>query len=499
MKILIHTVAVILSPVLLACGGSRPADAEKTGSMPPLFPDYIGVTVPPNVAPLNFEVEGADEVWVELATSDGKDILLKTGGKYADFPIKKWHKALEAVAGDILRVTVYAKIEGEWREFKPFNINVTPGKLPDHGLTYRRIAPGYETYSKMGIYQRDLSTFDEEAIIENSLTETNSCINCHTSNRGNPAQCTFHMRGKMGGTYVKGGNPDIDGEWYDVVSDSLISGLVYPYWHPSGKYCAYSNNTTSQGFINTAGHPVEVYDGKSDIVLLDVANRSIVTSPLLKNSGVSENTPAFSPDGKWLYFITAPEVKFPEQYKDIKYNICRIGFDETKGAFGNSVDTLFNASAIGKSATWPRPSYDGKRLLFTLADYGYFSVWHPEAEQWIMDLDTGEAKPISDDKVSAKGSYHNWSTDSRWIVFTSRHGNDEAENGDERYTRLYLAYVDENGEVGKPFLLPQKNPRQYYDETLYSFNTPDFTHEKVDYDARKSMRKLKEGKQKLSY
>ena len=29
-------------------------------------------------------------------------------------------------------------------------------------------APGYEVYSKMGLYQRDLATFDEYAIIENT-------------------------------------------------------------------------------------------------------------------------------------------------------------------------------------------------------------------------------------------------------------------------------------------------------------------------------------------
>ena len=45
---------------------------------------------------------------------------------------------------------------------------------------------------------------------------------------------------------------------------------------------------------------------------------------------------------------------------------------------------------MGKSLTWPRPSYDGKYLLFTLMDYGYFSIWHEESDQWLLDLQTGE-------------------------------------------------------------------------------------------------------------
>ena len=35
------------------------------------------------------------------------------------------------------------------------------------------------------------------------------------------------------------------------------------------------------------------------------------------------------------------------------------------------------------------------------------------------------------------------------------------------------------GVVGKPFLLPQENPWEYYDRLVYSYNVPDFTSESV--------------------
>ena len=114
-------------------------------------------------------------------------------------------------------------------------------------------------------------------------------------------------------------------------------------------------------------------------------------------------------------------------------------------------------------------------MLFTLADYGYFSIWHKESDIWLMDLATGEAKPLETINSDDAESYHNWSENSHWIVFTSRR-----QNG--LYSQLFISSIDENGNATKPFLLPQENPWEYYDETLYSFNVPNFTKLKVDFD-----------------
>ena len=130
---------------------------------------------------------------------------------------------------------------------------------------------------------------------------------------------------------------------------------------------------------------------------------------------------------------------------------------------------------MNKSLTWPKASYDGRYMMFTLIDYGYFSIWHEESDIWLMDLTTGEAKPLEAINSEDAESYHNWSENSRWIVFTSRR-----QNG--LYSQLFISSIDENGNATKPFLLPQENPLEYYDETLYSFNVPNFTKTKVAFD-----------------
>ena len=467
---MIQSLLFIIFIMLVGCGES-PKDVRAVQQLPPIFPDYIDVAVPADIAPLNFSVPGAERVDVTVKGANGDE--LHTNGKYADFDIAKWQKLTEVNKGKALTVSVIAKIDGQWIQYDDFKINISQYPLEEYGLTYRRIAPGYEVYSKMGIYQRDLSNFDEYAIIENTMTD-GQCYNCHTPNRTNPKDFVFHVRGEHGATMIskKG-----ECTWLKASNDTLGGSMVYPYWHPEGRFCAFSTNQTRQGFHISGHKRLEVFDLSSDVIVYDTEKNEILTDTLLNTKAWSENTPSFSPDGKWLYFTTSLQKNYPLEYKEEQYNLCRIAFDANTGRFGAHVDTLFNAVDLGKSVTWPRPSYDGKYILFTLSDYGYFSIWHKESDQWMLNLTNGEARPVEEINSEEADSFHNWSDNSRWVVFTSR-------RHDGLYSHLYITSIDDKGRFSKPFLLPQKNPEEYYTQSLFSFNTPDFTKEKVEFDTR---------------
>ncbi len=474
-KYKIFSILIILT--LWGCG-NKPHNPEKVNALPPIFPDYVDVTIPAGIAPLNFAVvsDNGEVERVDVTVKGADGYKLHTNGKYAKFDIDKWHKLTEENKGKTLTLTVCAKIDGKWIQYGDFPINISNYPLDQWGLTYRRIAPGYEVYSKMGIYQRDLGNFEEFPIIENTMTD-GQCYNCHTSNRTNPKDFVFHVRGEHGATMV---SKDGNCTWLKASNDTLGGSMVYPYWHPSGRYCAFSTNQTRQGFHISGQKRLEVFDMSSDVLVYDTEKNEILLDSLLNTNAWSENTPSFSPDGKWLYFTTCLQQEYPLHHKDEKYNLCRISFDETSGRFGSQVDTIFNAVAMDKSVTWPRPSYDGKYILFTLSDYGYFSIWHKESDQWILDLTTGEARPIEEINSSEADSFHNWSDNSRWMVFTSR-------RQDGLYSHLYLTSINDNGRFSKPFLLPQLNPEQYYRQSLYSFNTPDFTKFKVELNSREAI------------
>lgn len=474
--------------LLLAACGSLPSNVKHTGKQPHIFPDYIGVTIPVGIAPLNFTMADKDYDKIDVVVRGTAGDSLHVNGSYADFPLEAWHRLLASNRGQRLIVKVCARKGGQWYAFRDFHIQVSRHPLQEWGITYRLIPPCYDMYSKMGLYERNLSNFSETALIENTQIP-GQCVNCHTSNRTNPDQFVFHVRGSHGATVIRNPLPaDLQPrvELLKARSDSLGGSMVYPYWHPGGRYCAFSTNKTTQMFhTNMPGKRVEVYDSSSDVFVYDTHTHTVLTDTLTMRSTWAENTPAFSPDGKWLYFITAPQQDYPSGYNSQRYSLCRVAFNASTGLLGNHVDTLVSASATGKSVSWPRPSYDGCYLMYTQTDYGYFSIWHPEADLCLLDLQTLNAFPMTEVNTLRSESFHNWSANSHWFLFTSR-------RGDGLYTRVYFSSIDDSGRATKPFLLPQRNPRQYDERLLYSFNTPDFVSHPVPFDSRKTARLIED-------
>lgn len=469
----------MMAAMMLASCTERPENVTRVDKVPAIFPDYSGVTIPDGIAPMDFNVTGDDYDCVDVTVKGSKGGEVHSSGDYAKFDLDEWHSLTRQNKGGTLTFTVCVEKDGKWTQYKDFTMTVSPYAIGDWGLTYRRIAPGYEVYGHMGIYQRDLSTFDETPIFDN-LAAPGACVNCHTPNRTNPDQYTFHVRGEHGATVV---HRDGKEELLKAKNDSIHGSMVYPYWHPSGKYCAYSTNNTHQSFHSVRSERIEVFDQSSDVFVYEPSTHQLILDSLLMTKDHYETYPAFSPDGRTLYFCSSTAEPIPSGYKDIKYNICKIAFNPDNGTFGTRVDTIFNARKMGKSATHPRPSYDGRYLMFTMSDYGCFPIWHKEADNWLLDLRTGKAQPMTAANSDNTDSWHNWSTNSHWFVFTSR-------RGDGLYTRLYLASVDDKGNVSKPFLLPQENPLEYYDDLLYSYNTPDFTTKPVKLDEREMGRQI---------
>ena len=155
--------AVVLPLVTLcSCGGDVPKQYTDAGTQPSIYPDYKGVAVPAGIAPLDFNIAGEpfESMAVEAVGEKGGSIT--ASGSYADFDIDDWHELTER---NRINVTVYVKRGGHWTRYKAFAINVSKYKLDDWGLTYRLIDPGYEVGGDIGIYQRELATFDESAVL----------------------------------------------------------------------------------------------------------------------------------------------------------------------------------------------------------------------------------------------------------------------------------------------------------------------------------------------
>ena len=463
---------------VVGCTSETVGDARQEKGLPRIYPDYVDVTIPVNIAPLCFAMADEEALLVDAVITDSHGNNLHSQGEEAvDFDIDDWHALLAQNRGDSLSITVSAKYADGWHSYRPFSIYVSNDSI-DYGICYRLIAPGHEVWSKMGIYERDLSSFDERPLIEN--TQFEGCVNCHSFNRGNPADMSLHIRGPHGATLLR----QNDGPFtaYNTKTEQTLGLCVYPYWHPSGKYVAYSTNVTKQTFHSAHPNRIEVFDDASDLQVYDVEKNELILSPLLKQDSIYETFPVFSANGRSLYFCAASAL--PEgnhQIDSIRYNLCRIDFDPATGKLGSTIETVIDAVAQHKSVSFPRPSYDGRFLCYTLSDYGQFSIWHHEADLYLLNLSTGESQVMAKANSDDTESFHNWSSNSRWMVLSSR-------RDDGLFTRPYFCHVDANGVVSKAFMLPQRKPRRFYRERFLSFNVPDFIIAPTHFDGHQASR-----------
>lgn len=449
-----------LSCWLMTACSLQPTDVRKTDTLPPIYPDYTDVTIPVNIAPLNFLIR--DEV--EAVQVIAGDITVSTKGNEVVFDEDDWHTLL--AENKNIEVTVTTLKDGKWTEYRSFHWQIVDDKI-DPYLTYRLIEPDYEIWNNLQIKQRCVEDFKEKALCDYRLTN-NQCMNCHATGSQSPNLSMMYVRGPHGGAIL---NQNGTLRKLAIKTNDMISGSVYYGFSPSGRYITFSTNIIIPAFHSKVGKRLEVFDSKSDVYVADLQENRIIRSPLLSDSLTFETFPTFSPDGKYIYYCTAAHVQLPQELKQLQYALVRIPFDEKTGTIGDKVDTLFNQ----KSVCHPRISPDGKYIVYTVADYGTFPIWHQESDLQMMDLQTGRIDTMKTVNSNKSDTYHSWSSNSRWLVFASKR-----DNG--LYGKPYFCYIDRNGTPHKPFVLPQQSP-SFYDETLKSFNVPEFSKGDIPFDA----------------
>lgn len=451
----------LLQIAICSCTQSRITPEIKSEKQVTLFPDYTQVTFPSNIAPPNFRImEEGEKYYTEIGNNEKVFVTIESKKSSVVIPTKKWDELLKQTAGNTFYIRIYILQNGKWTQF-PDVTNIISVAPIDPYLVYRLIYPGYELWNQMGIYQRDLTSYRETTLIENQYIEK-GCLNCHTFCKNSPDTMMIHIRGEVGGTLIyRHGNISR----LDVKTPEMKNGGTYAAWHPEGRFLAFSVNEIRQYFHSTGPKAVEVSDSESDLILLDTETNRLISSPAIYGKDWMETFPVWSPDGRMLYFCRSKAINKNTPLDSIRYDLCRIPFDIKRESFGIP-ECIYEASLKRKSVSFPRISPNGKYLMLTCSDYGNFSIWHPESELYLINLETNEIRNMEEVNSNDVESYHTWSSTGEWFVFSSK-------RQDGLWAHPYIAKFDrQKGVASKPFVLPQKNPDFYLNFTR-TFNLPE--------------------------
>lgn len=488
MKLINQLILLLCLAVLVACRhASVPDSYAQSDALPDIYPDYVNVTIPVNIAPLTFMMNqpSCDDMVVRLSCDEASFVY---GGDKIQPDMDDWRELMQLAQGRDVQVEVYVRKNEQWTRFKPFVYHVSPDSI-DPWLSYRLISPSYVTYEELTLNQRCLESYEERVMVDNMLCSTEQkgqCVNCHNYQQYNPDRMLFHARQHHGGTVVV---YDGDVRKVNMRHDSILSAGVYPTWHPSLPLVVFSTNKTGQSFHTRHANKIEVFDSGSDLIAYDV-QRNEVTN-IENDSTEFEVFPFWAPDGKNLYYCSAhfeyndsmeKDAQTIMRAKEFKYSLYRKRFDPATMTFGPR-QLLFDAAGMDKSATLPRLSPDGRFLVFTMGNYGCFHIWHHEADLWLYDLATGDCHPMQGINSDDTESYHSWSSNGKWMVVSSR-------REDGNYTRPFFAHIDAQGRATKPFALPQADP-DYHRQFLKSYNIPEFMKKRVEISPQEFARVLK--------
>ncbi len=481
----------LVAAVVLAAGfflfgpGNEPA-APLTIRYP-----YDGSLFPPEIAPTTFvwrDIDSGANAWrIRIEFADGGNAVTgRSSTTEWTPPAALWEVIKKRTMNQPATITIrgvksilpfLARIRSEAR--------VTISTSPDSvgaPIYYRDVPlPFNFAKEKMELIQwrlGDISRSERPPVVLENLPV---CGNCHSFNRD---ATMMAMDVDSGGDKGSFAITPVEKQIF-LTRDKLITwndyrreqgavsfGLLAQI-SPDGRYVA-ATVEDRVIFLGKEGGKIEFsqlfFPVKGIIAFYDTQTLEMRSLPGADNPNLVQSNPSWSPDGKYIVFARAElrDCIRTDKTKNIvlslnqsstflggdqflqdatnapayTFSLYRIPFNEGRGGTPEPVP---GATDNGVSNYFAKYSPDGKWIVFCKARS--FMLLQPDSRLWIMPADLSAPPREMKYNTGRMNSWHSWSPNSRWIVFSSKEYSP--------YTELFLKHVDENGNDSPPVRLAQ--------------------------------------------
>jgi hypothetical protein len=202
---------------------------------------------------------------------------------------------------------------------------------------------------------------------------------------------------------------------------------------PSGRHAVFARNSLSMIEIKkTFIDPFDMTYVAGELAIFDMTANTVKPLAGADDKEYVNDMPSWSPDGETIVFC-----RYKPNMKENRLNPVTIYTIPFGDGDGGDPEPLLE-KAPGPYCYFPRYSPDGRFVSFVCGDAskGYFA--RNRSDIWLYDIERKKLRKLTCNMPDMMNSWHAWSTDGRWMVFSTKRS---AGN----LTSLYLVKIEKDG------------------------------------------------------